>query len=164
MINDRIQEMINEQFHKELYSAHLYLAMSSYFLTQDLDGFAHFFRLQADEETMHAMKQFDYLHEVDGQITIGTIQAPQTTFDSIVQVFELALEHEKLVTRSINSIVKAALDCSDFATHGFLQWFVQEQIEEESTLRSIIAKIKLADGNKSTLYLLNEELLQRQPE
>ena len=164
MVSQNIERLLNEQYHKEVFSAHLYLAMCSHFLEQDLDGFAHFFRLQADEELMHARKQFDYLHEVDGKLTIGPIDAPQTTFGSMREAFELALEHEQSVTRSINQIVKASLDEGDFATHNFLQWFIQEQVEEESSMRSIIAKVKLAEGNNSAIFLLNEELQARQPE
>lgn len=164
MISERISKLINDQFHKELYSANLYLAMSSYFLDQDLDGFAHFFRLQADEEMLHAMKQFDYLHEVDGKICMGAIDAPKNEFDGILPAFEEALAHERIVTQSINSIMKATLEEGDFATQAFFQWFVQEQVEEESTMRSIIAKLKLAGDNKSSIYLLNEELGNRKPE
>lgn len=164
MINEKIQELLNEQFHKELFSANLYLAMSSYFLDQDLDGFANFFRIQADEEMLHAKKQFDYVHEVDGKISIGALAAPQTEFESTLQAFEIAQEHEQLVTRSINIIVRASLEANDFATHNFMQWFVAEQVEEEALMRSIIAKLKLAEGNKSTMYLLNEELLLRKLE
>jgi ferritin len=164
MISERIATLLNEQFHKELFSANLYLSMSSYFLAEDLDGFAHFFRLQAEEEMMHAMKQFDYLHEVDSKIEIKAIEAPQTDFKSILEIFQSALGHEQIVTRSINQIVKAALEEGDFATHGFMQWFVNEQVEEESTMRNIIAKLKLASDNQSALFLLNEDLLKRRPE
>lgn len=164
MISDRISNLLNEQYQKEVYSAQLYLAMCSYFLEQDLDGFAHFFRLQADEELVHAAKQFDYVHEVDGKMTIGAIDAPQTEFGSMREAFETALAHEQEVTRSINNIVKAALEEGDFATHNFLNWFVQEQVEEEASMRSIIAKVKLAEGNNSAIFLLNEELMGRKPE
>ena len=113
---------------------------------------------------MHAMKQFDYLHEVDGKMTIGSIEAPENEFNSILEVFQKTLEHEQYITKSIHQIVKAALDEADFATHEFFQWFVKEQVEEESTMRNLIGKLKLIDGNTSALYLLNEELLRRQPE
>ena len=164
MLHQKIQDQLNEQFHKELFSANLYLAMASWFLDNDLDGFAHFFRLQADEELMHAMKQYDYIHEVEGKVTIGQIDGPDTSYGSILEVMEQALAHEREVTASINAIVKASLEQNDFATHSFFQWFVDEQVEEESTMRSIIAKIKLSGGDRSALYLLNEELLRRKPE
>ncbi|MEZ4829775.1 MAG: ferritin [Bacteroidia bacterium] len=164
MISKKMEKMINDQYHKELLSANQYFAMCSYFLNRDLDGFAHFFRIQAEEEMMHAAKQFDYLHDVDGKITIGQIGAPETDFTSILDVFEKTLAHEQFITRSIHEIVKAALEEGDYATHQFMQWFVAEQVEEESTMRTIIGKLKLIEDNKSAIYLLNEEMLKRQVE
>lgn len=164
MISKEMEKLINDQYHREVFSANQYFAMSSYFLDRDLDGFANFFRIQAEEELMHAMKQFDYLHDVDGKITFGPIDGPENEFESILAVFEKALDHERYITKHIHLIVKAALEEADFATHEFFQWFVKEQVEEESTMRTLIAKLKLADGNKSTLYLINEDLLQRKAE
>ena len=161
MISKQMEKMINDQYHKELFSANQYFAMCSYFLEMELDGFAHFFRVQAEEEMMHAAKQFDYLHEVDGKITMGTIDAPENNFSTILEVFEKTLSHEQYITKSIHQIVKAALEEGDFATHQFFQWFVAEQVEEESIMRTMIGKLKLIDDNKSALYLLNEELLKR---
>lgn len=162
MISDNMQQLLNNQYHRELHSALQYFAMSSYFLEQDLDGFANFFRVQAEEEMDHAMRQFDYIHEVDGKVTHQAIEAPKNDFDGLADVFDAALAQERDVTKHIHEIVKAALEESDFATHNFFQWFVQEQVEEESTMRSIIAKLKLIDGNTSALYLMNEEMNQRQ--
>jgi ferritin len=162
MISESMQTLINDQYHRELFSAHQYFATSSYFLDLDLDGFANFFRIQAEEEMDHALKQFDFLHEVDGKITHQGIDAPSNDFGSILEAFEKAMEHERFITKNIHAIVKAALEEGDFATHQFFQWFVKEQVEEEALMRTLIAKLKLAEGNKSTLYLLNEELLHRQ--
>ncbi len=164
MISKKMEKLINDQYHREVFSAHLYFSMCSYFLDQDLDGFANFFKIQAEEELLHAQKQFDYVHQVDGKITMGPIDAPETDFQSILAVFESTLKHEQYITQNINQIVKAALEESDFATHNFFQWFVAEQVEEEALMRTYIAKLRLADGNKSTLYLLNEELMSRKTE
>lgn len=164
MISKKMEQLINDQYHREVFSAHLYFSMCSYFLDQDLDGFANFFKIQAEEELLHAQKQFDYVHQVDGKITMGPIDAPETDFQSILAVFESTLKHEQYITQNINQIVKAALEESDFATHNFFQWFVAEQVEEEALMRTYIAKLRLADGNKSTLYLLNEELMSRKME
>lgn len=164
MISEKMASLINDQYHREVFSVYQYLAMSSYFLDQDLDGFANFFRVQADEESLHAMKQFDYLHEVDGKITHQAIGAADNDFNSIIEVFEKGLEHERYITKHIHLIVKAALEESDFATYDFFQWFVREQVEEESLMRNMIAKLKMISDNKSALYLMNEELLQRQAE
>ena len=154
-------KLINDQYHREVFSVNQYLAMSSYFLDRDLDGFANFFRIQAEEENDHAMRQFDYLHEVDGKIQIASIDAPINEFDSLLEVFEKALDHEQFITKCIHQIVKAALDEGDFATHQFFQWFVAEQVEEEALMRNLIAKIKLIEDDKSALYMMNEELMQR---
>ena len=119
MISENMQKLINEQYHREIFSANQYFAMSSYFLDMDLDGFANFFRIQAEEEMAHGMKQFDYLHEVDGRINIGGIDGPENEFSSILEVFEKALGHEQYITKCIHQIVKASLDEGDFATHQF---------------------------------------------
>lgn len=161
MLTNKMEELINDQFNKELYSVNLYLSMSSYFKSRDLDGFAHFFRIQAQEEQMHAMKQFDYIHQVDGVIVMKEVAAPQTKFKSIKQVFELSLAHEKSVTKSIYNIVEQALKDKDFATHAFFQWFITEQVEEEATVKTLIKKIEMIGDNSSALYLLNDELAKR---
>ena len=153
MISDKIEEMLNEQFNREMYSAHLYLSICSYFETQDLEGFAHFFRLQAQEELGHAMKQFDYVHRVDGRIEMKEIPAPQSEFASIMDAFQVTLEHEREITHHINHLAKTSLEVGDLATYTFLQWFIQEQVEEEENVRNIIGKLKLAGNNTSTLYL-----------
>ena len=156
--------MLNDQFVRELYSANLYLSICSYFESIELDGFANFFRLQAQEEMAHAMKQFDYLHQVDGKMTITAIAAPPNEFESIQQAFDISLSHEEEVTKRIHAIVKASIDESDFPTHAFLQWFVSEQVEEEALIRNIISKLKMIGDNKGALYLLNDELSRRKPD
>lgn len=161
MINKKIEKALNEQFNKELFASHLYLSMSSYFLDKDLDGFANYFRIQSDEEKMHAMKFFDYIHEVDGKIEMQDVKAPETNFESIQQVFEVTLEHEQFVTKCIFDLVEQSLVEKDYATHTFLQWFVTEQVEEEAQVKNILQKIKMIKDNTSALYLLNEELGKR---
>jgi ferritin len=164
MIKSEMETLLNEQFHKEMYSALQYLAVASYFEAQNLDGFAHFYRIQAQEEMMHAMKQFDYVHQVDGKITMRAIPQAQSEFLNIIEVFEFTLKAEQSVTESINRIMKAAVECGDFATQSFLQWFVNEQVEEESLIRNILQKLRMIGDNSSALYLLNEELKTRRPE
>ncbi len=161
MISQKMQHMLNEQYHKELFSANLYMAMCSYFLDRDLDGFANYFKVQAQEELMHADKQFVYMHEVDGKITMQAIEAPPCDFDSIIDCFEKTLAHEKEVTQSIYSLVKQALEEGDFASHTFLQWFVTEQVEEEASVKTLLKKLEMIGDNSSALYLLNDELSKR---
>lgn len=162
MISKKMEQMLNEQYNKEVYSAQLYLSMCSYFLDRDLDGFANYFKVQSQEELLHAEKQFDYLHEVDAKVTMMSIDAPPTEFKSIEDCFEQTLAHEKLVTKGIYTLVKQALEEGDFATHTFLQWFVTEQVEEEATVKNLLMKLRMIGDNSSALYLLNDELLKRQ--
>jgi len=164
MISEKMQGLLNEQFHRELLSANQYLAISSYFEEEELDGFAHFFRLQAQEELGHAMKQFDYLHQVDGKVEMESIPKPETNFGGLVEVFEFTLEKERYITASISSIMKAAVEENDFATQTFLMWFVQEQVEEEALVNNILRKLRMIGDNSSALFLLNEELGRRKPE
>jgi len=164
MINPRMETLLNEQFHREMAAAMQYLAISSYFEDQDLDGFAHFFRLQAQEEMSHAMKQFDYLHTVDGKITMQNIPQPEVNFANHYEAVEFALKNEQQVTQDINTLMKATVELNDFGTQTFLQWFVTEQIEEEEVVRTILNKLRMVGDNSSALYLLNEELKKRQPE
>ena len=164
MIKKEMESLLNEQFHKEMFSAMQYLAVCSYFEDETLDGFSNFFRIQAQEEMSHAMKQFDYLHTVGGKITMQSIPEPRTSFSNSVEVFEFVLAQEISVTESINQLMKFALEIGDFATQAFLQWFVQEQVEEEDLVRKILHKVKMIGNNSSALFLLNEELKARQPQ
>lgn len=160
-ISQKMQNALVTQIQSELYSANQYLTMASYFLKDDLNGFANFFLVQAQEEQFHAMKQFQYLHDVGGSIQIGAIPATISEFTSIKHVFEVTLAHEKKVTQSISNLIKLALEENDFATHTFLQWFITEQVEEEALVGTIIKKLEMIGDNSSALYLLNDELAKR---
>lgn len=161
MISDKIAQLLNEQISKEQYAAQYYLSMSAWFFAQDLDGIANYFRVQSKEELMHADKMFDYLNDVGAEIVVGEIPKPPHEFNSHIEVFEKALEHEKTVTRSIFNIVKNANDEGDFATVSFLQWFINEQVEEEASASQLVTKIKMVHTNPSALYLFDQELSQR---
>ena len=161
MVSEKIARLINDQIAKEQYAAQLYLSMSAWFNAKDLEGIANYFRIQSKEELMHADKMFDYLADVGGEIIIGEISKPPYQFTDEVSVFQDALEHERLVTKSIFNIVKAANDEGDFATTSFLQWFVNEQVEEESSASLLVSKIKMVKDNPSALYLFDQELAQR---
>lgn len=164
MIKKEMERLLNEQFHREMFSAMQYLAIASFYEDKNLDGFAHFYRIQAQEEIMHAMKQFDYVHQVDGKITMQEIPAARSDFGTNIEIFEFTLKAEENVTENINKVMKAAVDCGDFATQAFLQWFVNEQVEEENLIRNILQKLRMIGDNSSALYLLNEDLKTRRPE
>ncbi len=161
MISEKIAQLINEQITKEQYAAQLYLSMSAWFSSKDLDGIANYFRVQSKEELMHADKMFDYLNNVGSPIILGEIGKPPHEFENEISIFEQALEHEKYVTKSIFNITKAATDEGDFATTSFLQWFINEQVEEEASASQYVSKIKMVSENPSALYLFDQELSQR---
>jgi ferritin len=158
MNRDIIYNLLNLQIAKEQYAAQLYLSMSAWFYEKDLDGIANYFRIQSKEELMHAEKFFDFLNDIGGKIVLQNIEQPPYEFSDAQEIFEKALEHEKIVTQSIFAIVKAANEIGDYSTASFLQWFVNEQVEEEATASQLITKIKLVKDNPSALYLLTKNL------
>jgi len=156
MIKENIQDALNEQINKELYSSYIYLSMSAYFESIDLPGFAHWMRCQAQEEVAHAMKIYNFINERGGRVLMNPIEGPQTEWDSPVAAFEHTYEHEQFVTGLINKLVDLAIEEKDHATHIFLQWFVEEQVEEEDSASSALNQIKLA--GEGGLFILDKEL------
>jgi ferritin len=161
MIKEKIQDALNKQLNAELYSSYLYLSMAAYFESVNLKGFANWMRIQAQEELLHSMKFYDYIHEKGGRVILASIDAPLTQWDSPLAAFEQVYEHEQKVTGLINNLVTLALSEADHATNNFLQWFVAEQVEEESSADEIVQKLRLLGKDSSGLFLLNQELGQR---
>lgn len=161
MISDGMQQKLNEQVQKEFYSAYLYLSMEAYLTSLNLNGFANFFRVQAQEERDHAMMFFNYINHVGGRVTLGKIDAPKSDFESLEEVFRMALQHEQFVTKSIYSIVDLALEEKDHKTNSFLQWFVTEQAEEEATADGNLKKLNLVGNDGRGILMLDAELAQR---
>ncbi|MFP4169911.1 MAG: ferritin [Methanomassiliicoccales archaeon] len=161
-MNERIEEAFNEQMNAEMYSAYLYLSMNAYFHSQDLPGMANWMRVQAQEEMTHAMKFYDYIVEKDGRPALKEIEAPPREWDSPLAVFQHQLEHEQKVTAMINNLVDIAIEEKDHATNNFLQWFVAEQVEEESNARDLVTKAKRV-GDGYGVYMLDKELAARPP-
>lgn len=160
-ISNKMELNINNQIQKEFYSEYLYLSMQAYFTSLNLDGFANFFQVQTQEEHAHGMLFFNYVLETGGKITLQTIEQPRHEFESPLQVIQLALEHEKLVTSSIYNLVDAAMQEKDYTSHTFLQWFITEQREEESTLDKIIGKLKIIGDDGKGLLMIDAELATR---
>lgn len=157
MIGQTIQNAINMQIQAEMNSANLYLAMSVYCSTKNLQGFGHWLRVQSNEEREHAMKMIDHVLARGGQVEIKTIEAPPKEFGSIVSVFESVLKHEKLITERVHRLYEAAATEKDLATQTFLQWFIAEQVEEEATATEIVEKLRmLGDKTSAVLYLDKE--------
>ena len=161
MISTKIAGLLNSQITDEQFAAQYYLSMSAWFSARDLDGIANYFRIQSKEELMHADKMFDFLNDVGADIRMGAIEQPPHEFANATDIFEKALAHEKLVTRGIFNILKNSNDEGDFATVSFLQWFVNEQVEEEANASQLLTKIKMVSENPSALYLFDQELAQR---
>jgi ferritin len=161
MLDDKMQEALNFQLNRELYSAYLYLAMGAYFEDQDFPGFGNWMRVQAQEELAHAMKFYDYIVQRGGRVLLADIEAPDTQWESPQAAFEQVYEHEQMVTGLINSLVDLALEISDHASNNFLQWYVAEQVEEEESASGVLQKIKMAGESDSGLYMLDGELAQR---
>ncbi len=158
MISDKMQDALNKQVNAELYSAYLYLAMSAYFESISLTGFANWMRVQAQEEQTHAMKIYDYIHETNGRVTLTAIDSPPSQWSSPLDAFENVLKHEQKVTGLINGLVNLAIAEKDHATNNFLQWFVAEQVEEESSADAIVQKLKLVGDARGAIFMLDREL------
>lgn len=152
-------DAINKQLNYEFESAHVYLAMQAYVADLGLEGFENWLGVQYEEEVFHARKFVAYLNERGERVEITGFETPRKEFKNLLDVFEVALEHEKGVTARINNLMKIAHEVSDYAAISFLQWYVDEQVEEEDSFNTLIDKIKLVDGGG--LYMLDRELLTR---
>ena len=161
MLSENLIKAINSQINYEFYSSYSYLAMAAYAHSQDLDGFANFFRVQAQEEVFHAMKFFDYVYQKNGDVSLEAIDKPQLKFKNMVDVLEKGYEHEQEVTKRIYELANLASEEKEHATISLLKWFVDEQVEEEDNFNRIIKKARRADTNPAALYLLDDELAQR---
>lgn len=161
MLSDKMAEALNRQLNAELYSAYLYLSMAAYFYDLGLNGFANWMTVQNQEETLHAMKFFNYLKDRGGRIKLTTIEQPPTEWASPLQVFEDTLKHEQKVTSLINQLVDLAQAERDHATTAFLQWFVTEQVEEEASANDIVQRLRLIGNDANALFVLDRELATR---
>ncbi len=161
MISKKLEDAINYQINRELFSEYYYLSMASYFSSAGLSGFENFFLVQVEEERFHAMKMYKFLNEKGGKVTLQAIEEPTTEFNSPLEVFELAYTHEKLVSKLINELMDLAIQENDHAAKNHLNWFVDEQVEEEDSMDTIVNKLKLIDGEGYGLLMLDKELGQR---
>lgn len=158
MLNSKMQDALNRQINAELFSSYLYLSMSAYFESVGLAGMAGWMRAQAAEEQVHAMKMFAFINERDGRVLLDAVDKPKTEWNSPLEAFQEALQHEQKVTALINNLVDLAESEKDYATANFLQWFVNEQVEEESTARGICEKLKLVGDHGHALLMMDAQL------
>ena len=161
MASEQLLNALNDQFNFELLSGYYYMAMASYCESEDMKGFAHFMTEQAKEEYEHAMKFYEFINDIDGRVKMQAISEPKNDYNSFLEVFQEALSHEKLVTSKINDLLDIAMKEKDYPTLQFLQWFVAEQVEEEATMRDIVAKLEKIEGKFNILYQLDKELGRR---
>lgn len=160
-MKEAVLKALNKQINAEMHSAYLYLSMSAYFEDKGLSGFANWMKVQYKEELSHALKIFDYVNERKGRVILEPIGAVPNEFDGIVDVFEQTLEHEEQVTEMIDKLVDIAVKESDHATQSFLQWFVDEQVEEEANVNELLDNLRLIDGQGNGVFMLNRELQGR---
>lgn len=161
MLSPKMESALNKQLNMEYYSAYLYLAMSAYLNDIDLPGFANWMRMQFEEEMSHALKFYDFIDTRDGRVKLTEIQAPPVEWDSPLAVFEDTFKHEQSVSQAINALVDLSTEENDHATYNFLQWFVEEQVEEEDAADNIRKRIKLIDGSGTGLLIIDQELAGR---
>lgn len=162
MIGTKMQNAFNEQIKFELESSYLYLSMSAYFHSQNLDGMAQWMKSQSDEERQHAMKIYDHLVERGGCVQLTGLAEPKKNWNSPLEAFEDAYKHEQFITSRINALVKMARDEEDNPAGILLQWFVSEQVEEEASVSKIVETLKMIGSSGSGLVMLDHKLGKRQ--
>jgi ferritin len=161
MINEKMQKALNKQINAELYSSYLYLSMQAYFKSLNLAGFANWMNIQVREELIHAMKIYDFVNERSGRVTLKAIAEPPPRWQSPLAAFEEVSGHEQKVTGLINDLVNLAIEEKDHATNSFLQWFVNEQVEEEASAEAVVQELKLVKDAPGGLLFLDRQLAQR---
>ena len=160
-MNEKVAFLLNQQINKEFYSAYLYLDMANYYDEQDLDGYANYYMVQAQEERDHALLFLKYMQINGLKVTLDAIDKPDKVFTSLLDPLEMAAEHERYVTALINDIYHEAHQAKDYRTMKFLDWFVDEQMEEEDNADTMISRYKLFGQDPKGLYLLDQEYAAR---
>ena len=161
MLDKKVIELLNDQINKEFYSAYLYLDIANYFTEQDLDGFANWYTIQAQEERDHALLFLRYLQSNGIPVELKAIDKPSEAFNNALDPLLVGAKHERYVSALIHAIYEAAYDVRDFRTMQFLDWFVKEQGEEETNANDLISKMELFGSDPKSLYMLNQELAAR---
>lgn len=161
MFPKKVEEALNDQINAELYSAYLYLAMATYLEHEELPGMAHWMSIQVQEELYHAKRLYDYVFNRDGRVALRSIEAPPGEWDSPLAAFEAAYAHEQQVSKRIHDLMALARAENDAATESRLDWFVAEQVEEEATIKAIVAQLRRTGDFGPGLLLIDRELAQR---
>jgi ferritin len=161
MISKKLEKAINEQINRELFSEYLYTSMQAWFANENLDGFANWMEVQSQEEHFHAMKFFKYLIERGGKVVLQVIEKPEANFGNPLKAFKMALDHEGFITKNINNLMDIAIKENDHASRSFLQWYVDEQVEEEASADRIVRRLAMIGDNIHGILMLDNELGQR---
>lgn len=156
-----MQDALNDQIQAEFFSAYLYLAMAAYMESLNLDGFANWMRIQAQEELTHAMKFYAYVNDAGARVILQAMDSPPSEWKSPLAAFQAALDHEKHMTRRIYAIADLSIEEKDHATNNLLQWFISEQVEEESNVDGIIQKLKMVGDKGAGMFMVDRDLAQR---
>jgi ferritin len=158
MTSKKMITALNKQINEEMFSAYLYLSMSSYFQSISMTGFANWMHVQAQEEMSHAMKIYNYILERGGRVVFDALKKPEESWKSPLVVFEAAYDHECFISDCINKLVDLAISEKDHATNNFLQWFVEEQVEEEASADEIVQQLKMIGDHRGGLFMMNREM------
>jgi ferritin len=160
-LSKKMQDALNEQIKEELYSSYIYLAMAAYCESINLPGFAHWMRGQSQEELEHAMKFYGYVHDRGGVVVLQALDQPPATYAGPTDVFEKTLEHEQYITGRIHNLYTLAVEEKDYASLGILQWFVDEQVEEEQSATEILELLRMVGDKGQGLIMLDRQLARR---
>lgn len=158
MVTKIVEKAINEQILKEEHSSRIYIAMASWCQVNGYQGAAAWLYAQADEERMHELKLIHYLDDRGGTAQLSDLKKPVIRFKTLHDVFEEVLKHEEYISASINDVYAVSIKQNDYSTGNFLQWYITEQIEEESTVRAVLDQIRLAGDDKGGLFMMDKEL------
>ena len=161
MISKKMTKALNVQLNHEFYSAYLYLAMSAYCSKKDFSGAASWFLLQYQEEQQHATRIYNYIIEQGAKVSLKAVEKPENKFGTLLEIFKESLSHEQVMTQRLNELSDMALKEKDHATYNLLQWFVNEQVEEEASVGEIISKLKMVKEDGYGLLMIDGELAQR---
>ncbi len=158
MLKKRVEEVLNQQIEKEAYSSQLYLAMASWAEQNGYSGSSDWLFRQSNEEREHMLKLFHYINDRGGSAIVSKLEQPPKTYNSLNEIFESVYKHELFISQSINELVGVCIEEKDYTTQQFLQWYVEEQIEEESTAQKILDKLNLLGDDKARLYMFDNDI------
>lgn len=163
MLSPKMLDAMNEQIRREFESAYIYLGMAAYFDAKNLPGFAHWMKIQFEEELAHTFKIYDFVNDRGEAVELGSVEKPSSTYDSPLDAFQAALKHEQYISKSIHDLYDLANEENDHASKQFLHWFIEEQVEEEQNAGEIVDTLDMVDNNPQALLMLDREFAQRQP-